>query len=172
MDITTAQLVTRPAARLLFSNLRLQRWCFDVELIYLAERYCMPMAEVSVNWTEIPGSKVKLMGVVLMAVELVTVRIFYSILQLWPIRCACVGVCASQTPPTTGHRVSSVENKVCSVCSIFSNTHRHITRTPSSVLTCRSRWHRDDRYDAPSQPKHSNTMHRVARMARTISTGW
>lgn len=47
----------------------------------------MPLAEVAVNWTEIPGSKVKLMGVVLMAVELVTVRLFYSILQLWPIRC-------------------------------------------------------------------------------------
>ncbi len=92
LGITHTQLVSRNAARLLFSNLRLQRWCFDVELIYLAEQYCMPLGEVSVNWTEIPGSKVKLMGVVLMAIELITVRLMYSILQLWQIRYA-VGEC-------------------------------------------------------------------------------
>jgi len=50
------QLFTRSAARLLFSNMRLQRWCFDVELIYLAQRLSIPIKEVSVNWTEIPGA--------------------------------------------------------------------------------------------------------------------
>lgn len=81
------KLMTRPAARLLFGNQRLQRWCFDVELVYLAEQLHLPMSEASVNWTEIPGSKVKLSGVVLMALELVTVRAMYSVLQRWQIRC-------------------------------------------------------------------------------------
>ena len=35
--------------------MRLQRWCFDVELIYLAQQLRIPVTEVSVNWTEIPG---------------------------------------------------------------------------------------------------------------------
>ena len=40
---------------MLYPNQRLQRWCFDVELLFLAGRLGIPVAEVSVNWTEIPG---------------------------------------------------------------------------------------------------------------------
>ncbi len=32
------QLVSRAAAQQLYSNQRLQRWCFDVELVYLAQQ--------------------------------------------------------------------------------------------------------------------------------------
>jgi hypothetical protein len=49
------QLFTRSAARVLFSNQRLQRWCFDVELLYLAQLLGIPVVETSVNWTEISG---------------------------------------------------------------------------------------------------------------------
>ena len=49
------QLFTRKAARVLYANQRLQRWCFDVELIYLAQRLRIPIVEASVNWTEIAG---------------------------------------------------------------------------------------------------------------------
>lgn len=51
-----SQLFTRRAARALYSNQRLQRWCFDVELIFLAQRLGIPIVETSVNWTEIPGA--------------------------------------------------------------------------------------------------------------------
>ncbi len=51
-----AQLFTRGAARALYSNQHLQRWCFDVELIFLAQRLGIPIVETSVNWTEIPGA--------------------------------------------------------------------------------------------------------------------
>lgn len=50
--------MTRGAARELFSNSRLQRWCFDVELIFLANQLKIPVVEVPVDWTEIPGAKV------------------------------------------------------------------------------------------------------------------
>lgn len=50
-----SQMFSRAAARLLFPNQRLQRWCFDVELIYLADKLDIPVCEVAVNWTEIPG---------------------------------------------------------------------------------------------------------------------
>lgn len=42
----SAQLFTRRSAALLFSNQRLQRWCFDVELLYLADSMGIPVCEV------------------------------------------------------------------------------------------------------------------------------
>jgi dolichyl-phosphate beta-glucosyltransferase len=51
------KLFTRATAGLLFSNLHLERWAFDVEIIYLAEALGIPIAEVSVNWHEVAGSK-------------------------------------------------------------------------------------------------------------------
>jgi hypothetical protein len=38
------QLFTRRAAAAVFSNQRLQRWCFDVELVYLAQRLGVPIS--------------------------------------------------------------------------------------------------------------------------------
>jgi dolichyl-phosphate beta-glucosyltransferase len=55
--------MTRSAARELFSNTRLQRWCFDVELIYLAGELRIPVVEVPVDWTEIPGEVPRLAAV-------------------------------------------------------------------------------------------------------------
>ncbi|KAJ8873531.1 hypothetical protein PR048_024349 [Dryococelus australis] len=52
------KLLTRRAARICFSSLHVQRWAFDVELLYIAERLGIPVEEVAVTWTEIEGSKV------------------------------------------------------------------------------------------------------------------
>lgn len=72
------KLFTRPAARILFNNLHVDRWyskmnifckiylffhkylfcvsrAFDVEMLYIAEKCNMNLAEVAVNWTEIEG---------------------------------------------------------------------------------------------------------------------
>jgi hypothetical protein len=38
------QLFTRRAAASIFSNQRLQRWCFDVELVYVAQRLGVPIS--------------------------------------------------------------------------------------------------------------------------------
>ncbi|XP_072466488.1 dolichyl-phosphate beta-glucosyltransferase [Notamacropus eugenii] len=51
------KLLTREAASLTFSNLHIERWAFDVELLYIAQFFKIPIAEVAVNWTEIDGSK-------------------------------------------------------------------------------------------------------------------
>ena len=40
------KLFTRESARILFHILHLEKWSFDVELIYLAESFCMPVSEV------------------------------------------------------------------------------------------------------------------------------
>uniref|UniRef100_A0A5F8GEC7 Dolichyl-phosphate beta-glucosyltransferase n=1 Tax=Monodelphis domestica TaxID=13616 RepID=A0A5F8GEC7_MONDO len=51
------KLLTREAALLTFSNLHIERWAFDVELLYIAQFFKIPIAEIAVNWTEIEGLK-------------------------------------------------------------------------------------------------------------------
>ncbi|XP_014497037.1 dolichyl-phosphate beta-glucosyltransferase [Vigna radiata var. radiata] len=71
------KMFTRAAARKLFSNVRLKRWCFDVELVFLCKRFKIPISEVSVNWSEIPGSKVNLLSIPNMLWELVLMSVGY-----------------------------------------------------------------------------------------------
>lgn len=52
------KLFSRSAAAKLFTKLHIERWAFDVELIYLAEQLHFSLAEVAVQWTEIDGSKI------------------------------------------------------------------------------------------------------------------
>lgn len=52
------KLFTRGAARTLFGLMHVERWAFDVELLFVAQHFGMPVEEVAVRWTEIDGSKV------------------------------------------------------------------------------------------------------------------
>jgi len=52
------KLFTRHAARILFLTMHVERWAFDVEVLFIAQALRMPIREVAVNWTEIDGSKV------------------------------------------------------------------------------------------------------------------
>ncbi|XDV54432.1 hypothetical protein PO909_022721 [Leuciscus waleckii] len=47
------KLFTREAALKTFSSLHVERWAFDVELLYIAQCFDIPISEVAVNWTEI-----------------------------------------------------------------------------------------------------------------------
>lgn len=49
------KLMTRSAARKLFTNLHINRWAFDVELLYMAQALNMTITEVAVRWKEIEG---------------------------------------------------------------------------------------------------------------------
>ncbi|KAK0072847.1 hypothetical protein PV325_010696 [Microctonus aethiopoides] len=52
------KLLTRQSAKTLFHALHVERWAFDVELLYLAQTLNIPVTEIAVTWTEIEGSKV------------------------------------------------------------------------------------------------------------------
>ncbi|KAE8743559.1 hypothetical protein FOCC_FOCC010806 [Frankliniella occidentalis] len=52
------KLLTRSAASTCFRSLHVERWAFDVELLYIAQKLRFPIGEIAVNWTEIEGSKV------------------------------------------------------------------------------------------------------------------
>lgn len=52
------KLFTREAANMCFQSLHVNRWAFDVELLYIAQRLNIPIAEIPIRWTEIEGSKI------------------------------------------------------------------------------------------------------------------
>ncbi|PRP77498.1 hypothetical protein PROFUN_14210 [Planoprotostelium fungivorum] len=79
------KLFTRQTSRMLFPNLHVERWAFDIELILLAQRLNVPIAEVPVNWTEIPGSKLSPVEAALqMLRDVLRIRIGYM-LGFWKI---------------------------------------------------------------------------------------
>mmetsp|Transcript_26205 Transcript_26205/g.47971 ORF Transcript_26205/g.47971 Transcript_26205/m.47971 type:complete len:267 (+) Transcript_26205:355-1155(+) len=79
------KLFSRRAAAVIFSNLRLRRWCFDVEVVLLCRFLGVPIAEVDVTWTEVPGSKLRVMSVVHMALELLLIKVSYQIARVWRV---------------------------------------------------------------------------------------
>ncbi|KYN21591.1 PREDICTED: dolichyl-phosphate beta-glucosyltransferase [Trachymyrmex cornetzi] len=52
------KLLTRKSARTIFEALHVERWAFDVEMLYIAQTLNIPVTEIAVNWTEIEGSKI------------------------------------------------------------------------------------------------------------------
>lgn len=55
-----------------------------MELLYLCKRLHIPVHEVAVTWTEIPGSKVNPLSIARMLVELFLIRVGYG-LRYWKI---------------------------------------------------------------------------------------
>lgn len=52
------KLLTRAAAKKCFALMHVERWAFDVELLFIAQHFKMPIDEIAVIWKEIDGSKV------------------------------------------------------------------------------------------------------------------
>ncbi|XP_071706953.1 uncharacterized protein [Rutidosis leptorrhynchoides] len=78
------KMFTRAAARKLFTNIRLKRWCFDVELVYLSKYFNIPIIEISVTWSEIPGSKVSPLSILNMLWEMTLMSFGYRA-GIWKI---------------------------------------------------------------------------------------
>lgn len=49
------KLFTRSSARRVFHSLHLERWCFDVELLYIAQSMSIPVCEVREMRRRLPG---------------------------------------------------------------------------------------------------------------------
>lgn len=79
------KLFTREAARWLFPNQHIERWCFDPELIVIGQRRGMCIAELPVEWYEIEGSKIRVSSMIKMFIDLVRIAVFYR-LDIWKIK--------------------------------------------------------------------------------------
>lgn len=56
------KLFTQESAKFLFTRQTAERFSFDVEILFLAQKNKLKIAEVPINWTNVPGSKVNLIG--------------------------------------------------------------------------------------------------------------
>ncbi|XP_035828169.1 dolichyl-phosphate beta-glucosyltransferase isoform X2 [Aplysia californica] len=80
------KLFTREAAILLFLNLHVERWAFDVDLLYLAQYFGIPAGEVAIEWQEIEGTKmVPVWSWLQMGRDILLIRLRYS-LSIWKIK--------------------------------------------------------------------------------------
>jgi dolichyl-phosphate beta-glucosyltransferase len=62
-------------ARALFARTVIDRFMFDVELLYLAEKAGLTVCEQPVKWADAPGTKVRFLeGVVNMVRDLLRIR--------------------------------------------------------------------------------------------------
>ncbi|KAL0481481.1 dolichyl- phosphate beta-glucosyltransferase [Acrasis kona] len=78
------KLFTRESARLLFLNLHVNRWCFDIELLIVANYFKIPVEEVPVNWEEVDGSHLNLWGMASTVFDLFLIRVNH-LLRFWKV---------------------------------------------------------------------------------------
>jgi dolichyl-phosphate beta-glucosyltransferase len=84
------KLFTREAARVLFPNQHVQCWCFDPELLLIAQRRKMLVYEVPIEWNEIGGSKMKVKSMIRMATDLLRIAVFHRV-GAWTIGAKTLG---------------------------------------------------------------------------------
>ncbi|KAF9024629.1 glycosyltransferase family 2 protein, partial [Hymenopellis radicata] len=80
------KLFSRAAAQQIFPLQHLATWIFDVELLLLAKQLRIPVAEVPVDWHEVPGSKLNVVTASLqMLKDLLVVRANF-LLGRWTVK--------------------------------------------------------------------------------------
>ncbi len=56
---------TRDAAKAVFPTQHLERWAFDIEVLFLCGAKSVPVVEVPVDWEEVDGSKLNVIDATL-----------------------------------------------------------------------------------------------------------
>ena len=82
------KLFTRSASRAIFSNMHVEGWIFDIEVLIIAEKLSIPISEVPVTWHEVDGSKMSLLrDAIQMLLQLLMIRTNYF-LGFWKAKTA------------------------------------------------------------------------------------
>lgn len=69
------KLYRRGAAIEIFSRARIERWCFDMETLYLAQKFGFKIKEMQVAWKDVGGSHVRMLrDAFLMVKDLLKIR--------------------------------------------------------------------------------------------------
>jgi len=68
------KLFSAEAAQLIFTQLKVMGWAFDVEVIYLAQRMGLEISQVNQPWQRQPGSKIKLFTPARMLLDLIRIK--------------------------------------------------------------------------------------------------
>lgn len=74
------KIFSRDAAKRIFPTQHLERWAFDVELLYLAGQAGVNVAEVPVSWHDVEGSHLNVIDASLtMARDMLMVKMLYTL---------------------------------------------------------------------------------------------
>eukprot|EP00347_Sterkiella_histriomuscorum_P015887 403355309 len=77
------KIFTRDAAKLVFPTQHLERWSFDVEVLYLLGQQRVPVREVGVVWNEIEGSHLNVVEAsIQMLRDMFLIKFLYTV-RLW-----------------------------------------------------------------------------------------
>ncbi|MFH1786601.1 MAG: glycosyltransferase [archaeon] len=72
----------RDAGKRIFGSLRSKRWVFDVEVLYLAKKFGYKVSVLPITWRHVGGSKIKAHTVIGIFLELLSLRISYTLCQV------------------------------------------------------------------------------------------
>jgi dolichyl-phosphate beta-glucosyltransferase len=78
------KLLTRDAAALTLPHLHIERWAYDVEMLYVAQRLGLGVVSAQVPFEDVPGSKVTWWTPVEMLLDVLRVSTFYR-LGMWEL---------------------------------------------------------------------------------------
>lgn len=74
------KLFIRKAAHYIFTNMHVEGWIFDIEVIIIARHFKIPVTEVPITWQEVDGSKMNIMkDAIRMLVDLLIIRVNYLV---------------------------------------------------------------------------------------------
>ncbi len=77
------KIFTRDAAKLIFPTQHLERWAFDIELLFLCAAKGIPIKEVPVTWQEVDGSHLNIVDASLqMLRDMLLIKFLYTC-RLW-----------------------------------------------------------------------------------------
>ncbi|KAJ3269688.1 dolichyl-phosphate beta-glucosyltransferase [Terramyces sp. JEL0728] len=72
------KLFTRSAVKTIVPNMHVEGWIFDIEMLIIASRNSIPVAEIPVTWHEVDGTKMNLLkDSIQMLVHLLMIRLNY-----------------------------------------------------------------------------------------------
>jgi len=73
------KLFTREAAIDIFNNLHIVKWAFDVDILYICNKFEIKVKEIPVRWKEMPGSKLNVFTASLLFIrDYLAMIIFYK----------------------------------------------------------------------------------------------
>lgn len=78
------KLFTFNTKRLLFKHQRIERWCFDPEILMIARWLSIPISEQPIHWQEIEGSKIRPSAIANMGRDLFLIRLCYTF-GIWTV---------------------------------------------------------------------------------------
>ena len=77
------KIFTRDAAKKIFPTQHLERWAFDIEVLYLCRHLGIPVAELPVKWEDVDGSHLNIVDASLnIARDMIMVKALY-LLGVW-----------------------------------------------------------------------------------------